>query len=115
MDLEQVNRSNPAKTGISTGGTQDAFIRKDAAGNFWVDTLRIPSTGATVIWQSDGSYTADQIVVYFPEEEKAHRGNGKVTLKVGGPKGRYHYSLYVLEQGRYTAVEGNSPPEMIID
>lgn len=91
--------------------TCEVLIHKDPDDKYRVDRIFVPS-GTTVTWKADG-FTPTQLVVFLPPATSIE--HKEPTHKVGYKKGVYHYSLYVKENEEYYAVEGNSPPEMIIE
>jgi hypothetical protein len=95
-------------------------IVRDPRGRFWVDRIVIKQE-TPVTWQVVGpsltpASPQPDIVVFFPEIEHAIPLTDEMrTISLSGTPGIYQYALFVRVGDSYRAVEGNSPPEMIIE
>ncbi len=111
-----VTRAKPRKIRIADGSNTkpcNVMIHKDSDGEYRVDKIYL-SKKATVTWKAD-NFTPDEIVIFFPEPPGTILRAKEPAADVDGSTGVYHYSVYVCEGQGYYAVEGNSPPEMIIE
>jgi hypothetical protein len=90
----------------------DVKIEKVGIRKYRVDRVHV-ANGTTVTWIADG-FEPTEIVVFFPDNQFHEVGN-PLSVQVNGLPGIYHYGLFVCVDNAYYGVEGNSPPEMIIE
>jgi hypothetical protein len=111
MPATQKNNATPEHN-------EKIVIIKGGNANWFIKQIKVhPNTKVT--WHC----RLNNISVWFPKENTPLAGgknevygkNGKASAVVGSKKGTYHYCLLVTEDnGDVHLVEGNSPPEMII-
>lgn len=87
------------------------LIRKHAHSGYRVDKAHVKQ-GSTLEWKGDG-FIPDEIIVFFPHGGGIIIRDFPVTFD--GEVGVYQYGLFIRIGDVYYAVEGNSPPEMIIE
>lgn len=111
-----ITLTDPERIDKLEGNPAHIKIRKHGNNSYRVERVRINS-GTKVEWGPDniGTPPFDDIVVKFPPlNEEMRKSSFPVTI-VGAP-GTYRYSLKVIvNNGAEHDVEGNSPPEMIIE
>ena len=91
----------------------DAMIYLDGDNKYRVDRI-IASHGTVITWSATG-FKAQEIVVFLPEPPEVVIRDPQPKHTVKKARGVYNYSIFVKDGGQYYAVEGNSPPEMIIE
>jgi hypothetical protein len=96
----------------------ECMIRKDSRGKYWVETICV-ARGTLVRWRivdSDGNPISPQprLVLFFPDVTENPIRAMEPLVRLDGQPGKYHYALFVMENGGYIGAEGNSSPEMII-
>jgi hypothetical protein len=91
----------------------NAMIYLDGDNKYRVDRI-IASKDTVITWTATG-FKPQEIVVFLPEPPEVIIRDTKPKHTVKKARGVYNYSLFVKDGGQYYAVEGNSPPEMIIE
>ena len=116
-----IHRAAPRLALGSTGPTSsvDCSIHKESRGNYWVPTIHVKA-GTNVTWVvlGESGEPADpqpQVVLFFPEVEEPPVRSVLPVVQLNGAPGTYHYALFVHEGESFVGVDGNSPPEMIIE
>jgi hypothetical protein len=109
--VKTITLSQPIKKGLATGQDCQILIHEIPQGGYRVNRARFKS-GSSVTWRGS-NFTPDDIIVYLPRVGEIHQSEFPVTIY--GEPGVYQYGLFVVVDGGSHAVEGNSPPEMIIE
>jgi hypothetical protein len=119
MPINIVRDSPRVPVGLTTPDRPyECLIRKDSRGKYWVETICV-AKGTVVRWRivdSNGNPISPQplVVLFFPDWTERPIHETEPLVRLDGKSGKYHYALFVMENGGYIGVEGNSSPEMII-
>ena len=91
------------------------YIGKDDHGKYIVDRIYV-KTGQRVKWIYNGpDPQPDEVVVFYPEVGNPVLRGSQPHEMINATSGIYHYSVFLKIGDKYHPVEGNSPPEMIIE
>lgn len=101
-------------TGVAAGQNCLILIHELPHGGYRVGRARFKS-GSQVTWKFAGNPQPDDIVVHLPQAGNAILHKSDFPATINGDPGVYQYGLFVSVGGDSYAVEGNSPPEMIIE
>jgi hypothetical protein len=85
-------------------------INKIGVNRYSVDPFLVKNR--TKVEWVPANFETNKIVVFFPTHDTPLPAPAVV---VEGPPGIYHYALFVRVNGHFFGVEGNSPPEMVIE
>jgi hypothetical protein len=94
------------------------LILKGDRANYFVKRLEVEQN-SKIVWHCG----INSFTIWFPKNHnpiangstEIYGKNGKASAVVGSKPGTYHYCIVVAdEKGHLHLVEGNSPPEMVI-
>jgi len=108
-----ITLSNPLTKGIASGQNCEIPIHELPHDGYRVNRARFKS-GSSVSWNGS-NFKPDDIIVYLPQSGGAPIHQSEFPVTIYGAPGIYPYSLFVFVAGSWCPVEGNSPPEMIIE